>query len=53
MLKPKVWGCAAKRRVRRVDFPVPLGAERTIGGLEVGLELGGAVEGISCLWESG
>jgi len=51
MLKPKVEGCAAKRRVRRVDFPVPLGAERTIGGLEVGLELGGAVEVgmVSCL----
>jgi len=34
MLKPKVSGCEAKRRVRRVDLPVPLGAERTIGGLE-------------------
>jgi len=36
MLKPKVSGCEAKRRARRVDLPVPLGAERTIGGLEVG-----------------
>lgn len=29
--KPKVLGCAAKRRFRSVDLPVPLGPERTIG----------------------
>ena len=29
--KPKVLGCAAKRRFRIVDLPVPLGPEITIG----------------------
>lgn len=33
MLKPKVVGCAAKRRVRSVDLPLPEGPERIIRGV--------------------
>lgn len=36
--KAKVRGCAEKRRLRRVDFPVPEGPDRTSGR---GTRLGG------------
>jgi len=46
-LKPKVSGCEANSRVSRVDFPVPLGAERTIGGSLVGPVMGGCL--VKCI----